>query len=91
MRSLPVLLGPHLEDTTGSRMTFAPLIDRRTNDHAVRVTDMIVCDLDLEVATVESTGLATELSPEGDGKIGLNGRMTDCAAGHGFGPVTSNS
>jgi hypothetical protein len=41
-------------------------IDARAHDHAVRVTNVVVSDADLEIASVKSAGLALEPSPNSD-------------------------
>ena len=86
MRSLRVVLGTqHLEDDHRVAYDLGVPRDRGTDDHAVRITDVIARDLNLEIATVEFAGFATQSANERDGEIGLKGRVTGCAAGHGDG------
>jgi hypothetical protein len=50
---------------------------------AVGVADVVVSDLDLEIATEELTRLATEASSQGVGQISLDGGVRAGSAGHG--------
>ena len=92
MRSLRVVLGTqHLEDDHRVAHDLGVPRDRRTDDHAVRITDVISRDLNLEIATVEFAGFATQSANERDGEIGLKGRVTGLPPVMATGPVPSNS
>ena len=56
----------HLEDDHGIMYDLGGSIDARAHDQAVRVTNVVVSDADLEIASVKSAGLALEPSPNSD-------------------------
>ena len=58
-------------------------IDGRAHHHSVRVTNVIVSDADLEIASVKAAGLAPKPSHKSDCQVSLNCGMTSRAAGHG--------
>ena len=56
----------HLKDDHGIMNDLGGWIDARAHDHAVRVTNVVVSDADLEVASVKVAGLAPEPSSDSD-------------------------
>src|SRR5271166_1524045 len=52
----------HLEEDHGIMNDLGGWIDGRAHDHSVRVTNVIVSDADLEIASVKAAGLAPEPS-----------------------------
>jgi hypothetical protein len=60
-------------------------VDGGAHDHSVGIADVAFRDLKFEIASVELARLSAEAACQGKSQISLDGRVTECAAGHGDG------
>ena len=66
-------------------------IERRTDDDAVGVADVVLSDLELKVAAEEVTRLAAEARSKGESGIGLDVCVPGLPPTIATGPTPSNS
>src|ERR1700677_970207 len=72
----------HLKDDNGVIDHFGGSIDGGAHHHSVWIADMVVGDLDLEIAPIKLTGLTSQPAAKSYGEIPLDYRMASGAAGH---------
>ena len=75
----------HFEDNDRIKNDGGGPVDRGADDHAVRISDVALSDLELEVAAIITAWLPSQARPERSGHIRLNVGMPSRSAGHGDG------
>ena len=72
----------HFEDDDGITNDGRGSPDRRTDDHAVGITDVALSNLKFEVAAKKLARAAPEAARQGKSQVALDTRVSHAAAGH---------
>ena len=81
----------HLKDDNGVMDHLRRSVDVGTHDHPVWIADMILGDLDLEIAPIKLAGLTSQPAPKSYGEVPLHCRMASSAPVIATGSTPSNS